>query len=155
MKLTDVRPTWIGIVAAVANGPVSLKLGHALHLMYAVAALEYFFWCAVVVPFLTLIPRSDRMKILTWQLAIASLTFTVIADNLRPGPVPRSEIITTAYVFWSMGILLSSPFPTDLLLRPLQRQPQTIAFIVTAAVALAMWVTLNSRGLRAEFWISG
>jgi hypothetical protein len=143
VKLTDVQRSWIGIVAAVANGPVSLKLGYALHLMYAVLPSGIFFSCLVAVPFLTLIARSHRMKILTWQLAIASLTLTAIADNLRLGPVPRGEIITIAYVFWSMGILLSSPLPIYPLLRPLQRQQQKIAFIVIAAVALAMWVTFK------------
>jgi len=42
-----------------------------------------------------------------------------------------------------MDILLSSPLPIYLLLRPLQRQQQKIAFIVIAAVALAIWVTLK------------
>jgi hypothetical protein len=42
-----------------------------------------------------------------------------------------------------MGILLPSPLTIYLLLRPLQRQQQKIAFIVITAVALAMWVTLK------------
>ena len=144
MKLPDFKlRDWISLVAAVAVGPASLKIGYAMGLIYAAAALEYFFFCAIVVPSLTFIARSDRFKIVTWPLAIASLTVTVIADDLRLGSMPRSEIVSVMYVFWTMGILLSSPLPIYLLLRPLQRRQQNIALIVIGAVALAMWIALK------------
>jgi hypothetical protein len=139
---TDIRSRdWIILVAAIAIGPVFIKIGYAAGLVYGTAALAYFLCCLIVVPALTIL--GGRLKYFTWQLAIMSLTFAVIGDNLRLNAINRSEIPRVAFAFWAMGTLLSSPAPTYFLLRGLKPRQRYVAGIAIAALALALWVGLK------------
>jgi hypothetical protein len=139
---TDVQTRdWISLVAALAIGPVSL-IGYEIPgLIFGAAAAFYFLYCAIVVPLVTFI--AGRLKFLTWQLAIISLTLTVVGDNLRLGPMPSSEIARVAFVLWTSGTLLSSPVPIYFLLRPLTWRQRCVSGVVIAAVSFALWLGLK------------
>jgi hypothetical protein len=131
----------ISLVAALAIGPLSL-VGYAIPgLIFGAAAAFYFLYCAVVPPLVILI--ADRLKFLVWQLAIASLTLTVVGDNLRQGRMPGNDVARIMFVFWTSGTLLSSPVPIYFLLRPLTWRQRGFSGAAIAVIALALWLGLK------------
>jgi hypothetical protein len=128
---------WISLIAAIAVGPVFLKIGYKTGLVFDAAAFAYFLCCMFVVPILTLC--AGRLKFLTWQIAILSLAFTVVEDNLRLNAIYPSEIAGIAFLFWALGTLLSSPVPIYFLLRPLAPRQRYAFGVVLAVAALALW----------------
>ena len=134
------RPS-LSIFGALALGPVFLLLGYWQgNFVYGLAALAYFFVCAAIVPLLVLYAR--RLRVLVWQLAVASLDLSVIADNFRLHAIRGREAVSIAYPFWVLGTLLSAPVPVYFLLKPLTRQRKyvvgSLILIVAAALYLAM-----------------
>lgn len=127
---------WLSVVAAIAIGPVFILLGYAMGLVYGAAGLAYLVCCAAVVPLVTAI--AGRMWFFSWQLAVASLTWAVIGDNLRLNSIHGREILSVAYGFWAIGTLLSSPLPIWLVLHPLKRRQRYIVGVAIAGVGLAI-----------------
>src|SRR5271169_5425044 len=76
----------VATIAATALGPIFLKIGDALGLVYGAGAIAYFLVCILVVPLLTL--AAGRLKYLAWQLAVVSLSLTTLGDSLRLGVMP-------------------------------------------------------------------
>ena len=105
----------IATIAALALGPVFLTIGYFRGLVFAAGPLAYFLVCIVIVPFLTF--AAGRLKFLAWQLAIISLTLSVVGDDLRLGIMPSTRILVFGCRFWAVGSLLSSPLPIYFLLR--------------------------------------
>lgn len=129
---------WGSLVAAACIGPAFLLVGyHIPGLIFGAAAGADFLLCALVVPLLVL--AAGRMKFVTWQLAIISITLAVIGDNVRLNAGHRAEIAAVAYVFWASGTLLSSPVPIYFMLRPLTPSRRLIFSIMIALLAIALW----------------
>src|SRR5580658_9471866 len=102
---------WVSLCTAIFIGPILLGVGSLVPgLIYGAAAIYYILCCAVVVPFL--VALADKLKPWTWQVAIGSLTLTVIGNG-----IPRNQIASVTFVFWAIGTLLSSPVPIYFLLR--------------------------------------
>lgn len=132
---------WISLCAAIFLGPVLLGIGSAIPgLIYGAAAMYYFLCCVIIVPMLVLI--ADRLKIWTWQIAIGSLTLTVIGNPRNE--IHRSEVATVTFVFWAIGILLSSPVPIYFLLRSSEPRQRYIFGIAMAAIAFALWIGIKN-----------
>jgi len=135
-------PEWTAIVLAIAIGPAFLGIGYATGLVFRAAAGAYILCCVVVVPLLTV--AGGRLKFLVWQLAIVSLSLTVVEDNLRLKAIHSGEIATLLCVLWSFGTLVSSPLPIYFLLRPMTARQRYIAGIVIAMAALALWLWIKT-----------
>jgi hypothetical protein len=118
---------WLSLVAAIALGPAFLLVGGQVPGSYVIV-------CVLVVPLLTL--AAGRLKFMAWQVAILSMTLTVIADNLRDNAIHGGEIPWTVYVFWAMGTLCSSPLPVHGMLRRLGPRKRYAAGVGIAAIAL-------------------
>jgi hypothetical protein len=128
---------WISLCAAILIGPVLLGVGSAVPgLIYGAAAMYYFLCCAIIVPLLVVL--ADRLKAWAWQIAIGSLTLTVISDG-----IPRSQIASVTFVFWALGTLLSSPVPIYFLLRPSTPRQRYVYGIAIATTAIALWLGLK------------
>jgi hypothetical protein len=127
---------WITLVAAIAIGPAFLLIGYQSPGLVFQAAGAYILVCAIVVPLLTL--AAGPLKVPAWQLAIISITLAVIGDNLRMNAIHRSEIPSTAYVFWASGTLLSSPLPIYFVLRPLALRQRCVVGIIIGTISLAL-----------------
>jgi hypothetical protein len=129
---------WLGVVAAIAIGPAFVLIGNRVPgLIFGAAAGAYFLLCAIIVPLLTL--AAGRLKFLAWQLAIVSVVLAVIGDNLRLNAIHRTEIPSTAFVFWASGTLLSSPVPIYFVLKPLPLRQRYLGGIIIVAIALGLW----------------
>jgi hypothetical protein len=118
-----------------------LVAGYSLGLIYASAAIFFVICCAVAVPLFVV--GAGRLKYFVWQLGVASLTLSVIGDNVRSRAILRSEIPRIAFVFWALGTLSSSPVPICFLLMPMTRRRRFLAGTVLAALALALWIGLK------------
>jgi len=127
---------WISLAAEAAIGPALLVAGYAMGLGFGLGAYLYILCSAVVVPLF--IFGAGRFKFVAWQLGVASLTLSVIADNIWNHAIFRGEILQVAFVFWALGTLSSSPVPIYFLLRPLAPRHRYIAGAVIAAVAIAL-----------------
>jgi hypothetical protein len=132
---------WIGLVAAIASGPIFVQIGHALGVVFGAAALLYFLWCAIVVPVPVLI--ASRLKFVVWQLGIASLIFAAINDDLQSGSFRMREMRGFVFVSWAMGALLSSPVPVYFFLQPLSTRWRLVFGVAIAAVGLALWFGIS------------
>jgi hypothetical protein len=77
------------VIGAIALGPVFLKIGDAIGLAFGAAAIAYFLVGIVIVPLLTF--AASRLRFLLWQLAVLSLTVSVIQDNLRSSAAMNSS----------------------------------------------------------------
>ena len=97
MPLQEHRRDPIAISVAVALGPVFTAAGYCMHLIYDSGAVFYFLFCALVIPFVTLL--ASRSRFLTWQLAVFSLMLSVIFDNLRVNAIDRREIVSVSFLF--------------------------------------------------------
>ena len=86
-------------------------------LVFDLGGYFYFLCSVVVVPLFIL--GAGRFKLLAWQLGVVSLTLCVLADNLWNHAILRGDVPRVAFVFWTLGTLLSSPVPIYFLLRPL------------------------------------
>jgi hypothetical protein len=134
MPLQEHRRDPIAISVAVALGPVFTAAGYCMHLIYDSGAVFYFLFCALVIPFVTLL--ASRSRFLTWQLAVFSLMLSVIFDNLRVNAIDRREIVSVSFLFWAVGTLLSSPVPAFLLLRSVTPRHR----YVFGALIVVLWV---------------
>lgn len=135
---------WVGVgavFASIAFGPVFLKVGYALHLVFGAGGIFYLICSIIVVPLLTL--AAGRWKFVAWQAAIISVTVTVIYDFYVPNPVDRGDVPRTAYVFWAGGTLFSAPLPVYFFLRPMAPRQRLVFALVLAAVGIAMWLGLK------------
>jgi hypothetical protein len=132
---------WISLCAAILFGPVLLGIGSAVPgLIYGAAAMYYFLCCAIILPLLVLI--ADRLKACAWQIAIGSLTLTVISDPRRA--IPRSQIAPVTFVFWAISTLLSSPVPIYFFLRRSAPRQRYVYGIAIATTAIALWFGLKA-----------
>lgn len=132
---------WISLAGEAVVGPAFLVAGYAMGLVFGLGAYFYVLCCAVVVPLLMF--GAGRFKLVAWQLGVASLTLSVIGDNIGNHAISRREIPRVAFVFWALGILSSSPAPIYLLLSPLTPRRRYIAGAVIAAVAIALSLGLK------------
>ncbi len=133
---------WISLVAAIAIGPAFLLIGCQVPgLIFRAAAGAYILFCVIVVPLL--IFAAGRWRFVVWQLAIISMVFAVIGDDVRVNAIFRSEIPSVAFVFWAGGNLLSSPLPAYFLLKPLAPRHRYIVGIIVGLVALALWLGIK------------
>jgi len=107
-------------------------------MVFGVGAIFAFLCFIFVVPMLTLI--AGRYKFWAWQLAIISLTVTVIQDNFRLNAMNRWEVPRVAFTFWAVGTLFSAPVPAYFFLRPLAPRQRLIFAIVIVSVSIAMWL---------------
>jgi hypothetical protein len=128
-------------VGAIAIGPMFLVAGYSLGLVFASAAIFYVICSVFAVPLFVV--GSGRLRYLVWQLGVASLTLSVIGDDIRSHAILRSEIPRVAFVFWALGTLSSSPVPICFLLMPMTRRRRFVAGTVLAAVALALWIGIK------------
>ncbi|MGA9389504.1 MAG: hypothetical protein WBV69_03570 [Candidatus Sulfotelmatobacter sp.] len=132
---------WVSLAAAVGLGPAFLLIGYQIPgLVFAASAGAWILLCAVVV---TLLTAFGRPKLLVWQVAVTSITLAVIGDNIQTNVVQRNEILSTAYVFWAGGTLLSSPLPIYLVLKPLAPSKRFIFAMVIGVIALTLWVGIK------------
>ncbi len=134
---------WTSLGIAVALGPLCIAVGyHVRGLVLGAAAGAWILVCAVVVPALVLAAR--RFKFLVWQVALISITVSVLGDALRLNAMHRSEVPAGAFVFWAGGTLFSSPLPVYLALRPLSVRQCCIAAPIIALGALLLWLGIKS-----------
>jgi hypothetical protein len=61
-------------------------------------------------------------------------------DDLHGNFIHGSEIFKVGYVFWSMGTLLSSPFPIHSILHPLPLRQRRIYTIVLASIGVGLFI---------------
>jgi hypothetical protein len=134
---------WISLVAAVAAGPAFLLVGyHVSGLVFRAAAGAGLIVFILVVPLL--VALAGALRFIVWQVAIASMTVTVIADDLRLHAMHQSEIAPTTFVFWAAGTLLSSPLPIYLFLKGLRGRERYLACILIAVIATALWFGIEA-----------
>lgn len=127
----------LSIAGAIAIGPLALTFGYSQGFMFGVAAVFYFFVCATLVPLLTY--AAGRLKFFVWQLAVVSLTLSVIGDNLRLNSIHGREVISVTYGFWVFGTLLSAPLPVYFILEPLSRRRRYIIGSVIIIIAIGLY----------------
>jgi len=132
---------WISFAAEAALGPAFLVAGYAMGLVFGVGGFFYIVCCAVVVPLF--IFCAGRLKLIAWQVGIASLVLSVIGDNIWNHAIFRGEIPRVAFLFWALGTLSSSPVPIYFLLRPLTPRRRCIAGAVIAGLAIALSLGLE------------
>jgi hypothetical protein len=109
-----------------------------MHLIYGSAAVFFFLWCVLVLPWIIVLSRD--FKIFIWQLAVVCLALTVIGDNLRIGAINSREFLRVAFVFWAVGSLLSSPVPIYALLRSMTPRNRLIFAFVIVLAGVALWL---------------
>jgi len=128
---------WIALVAAIAIGPFYiLNFVRFSAEMIGDAPFFYLLFCATAVPLVAVI--AARWKLVTWQVAVASMTTALIVNNFQQWYTSWAHVARVAYVFWAMALMLSSPVPIYFLLRPLAVRRQIICGIVIGGVAMAM-----------------
>jgi len=130
--------TVIAVLAAIGFGPAFLQIVNACNMGFGVGGIFAFLCFICVVPVLTF--AAGPLKFLAWQLAIISLTVTVIQDNFRLDAMNTWEVPRVAYVFWATGTLLSSPLPAYFFLRSMAPRKRFIFGIAIASVSIAMWL---------------
>lgn len=129
---------WLSVAAAVVAGPVSSAIGHSMHLVYALAGMFYFLFCATVIPLLAY--AAGRLKFLVWQVAIFSLIVTTIYENRSVGVnMGGRELFTMVYFFWFSGTLVSSPLLIYYRLKPLPPRRRFIEGAIFAVTALVLF----------------
>jgi hypothetical protein len=141
MPINDRTRDRLALTLAIAQGPACMLIGYSMNLVYSAGAFFFFFWCALVVPFVIVV--STRSGLLTWQLAIASLTLSVIGDNLRVRAIDHREIVSVTFIFWAVGSLLSSPVPLFQLLRPMTPRNRLIVGCSTILAGGALWFAVK------------
>ena len=133
---------WTGIALAIVTGPAFVQIGYAIPgLVFGASAAFYFASCVIVVPLVTLV--ASRWRFLAWQLAIVSLSMTILVHNIRLRAIHRSEIPSVVYVLWGLGTLLSSPLPIYYLLRPMAARQRYLAGITIAIAAFVLWLGIR------------
>lgn len=125
-------------VLAVAQGPLCVLAAYSMHLLYGSAAVFFFLWCALVLPWVIVLSRNVR--ILIWQLAVVSLTLSVIGDNLRIRAINNRDLLRVTFVFWAVGCLLSSPVPIYRLLRSMTPRNRLIFGFAIVLTGVALWL---------------
>src|ERR1700691_841954 len=82
----------VSVLAAIAIGPAILHIGHALygHSFMGPAYSLILCW-SVAVP--VMVFAAGPMKFLTWQLAVLSITITLVGDNIRSKGLHGSGIV--------------------------------------------------------------
>jgi hypothetical protein len=110
---------WISLCAAILIGPVLLGVGSAVPgLIYGAAAMYYFLCCAIIVPLLVVL--ADRLKAWAWQIAIGSLTLTVISDGIpKPDSLRYFCVLGSRHIAFltCSDLFLASALPTATALR--------------------------------------
>jgi hypothetical protein len=128
---------WFSLCGAICCGPILLGIGSTIPgLVFGAAAMYYFLICAIIVPLLVVL--ADRLKAWAWQIAVGSLTLTVIRDG-----IPKSQTASVAFVFWATGTLLSCPVPIYFLLQPLTPRQRYVYGIAVATTGIALWLGLK------------
>jgi hypothetical protein len=128
---------WVSLFGAIFCGPILLGIGSTIPgLVFGAAAIYYFLICAIIVPLLVIL--AQRLKAWAWQIAIGSLTFTVVRDGIA-----RNQIASVAFVFWAIGTLLSSPVPIYFLLRPQSPRQRYVYAVAILTTAIALWLGLK------------
>ena len=82
---------WISLAGEAAVGPAFLVAGYAMGLVFGLGAYFYVLCCAVVVPLLMF--GAGRFKLVAWQLGVASLTLSVIGDNIGNHAISEAKFL--------------------------------------------------------------